>query len=143
MNAVTLNQQSLSEVLDAPETTALPAATPRARRTPYFDTESGKNLIESTLNLFKNAIPPILGMLLFIAFWALIANTNKSIPGPSETWDAAVVLFSDPFYDNGPNDKGIGWNIVNSLYRVGLGFGAAAIVGIPLGFLIGRFQFLN
>ena len=54
-----------------------------------------------------------------------------------------MVLFSDPFYDNGPNDKGIGWNILNSLYRVGIGFGAAAVVGIPLGFLIGRFQFLN
>ncbi len=57
--------------------------------------------------------------------------------------DAAVVLFSDPFYDNGPNDKGIGWNILNSLYRVGIGFGLAAAVGIPLGFMIGRFDLLN
>jgi nitrate/nitrite transport system permease protein len=54
-----------------------------------------------------------------------------------------VELFSDPFYDHGPNDKGIGWNILNSLQRVGLGFGMAALIGIPLGFMIGRFAFLS
>jgi nitrate/nitrite transport system permease protein len=127
----------------APETEALSATAEAVRRSPYFETESGKRLIESSLNFFKSAIPPLLGMLLFVALWALISNTNKSIPGPVETWTAAVELFSDPFYDNGPNDKGIGWNILNSLYRVGLGFGAAAAIGIPLGFMIGRFQFLN
>ncbi len=143
MNAVTLNERSLSQVMAAPETEALSATAEAVRRSPYFETESGKRLIESSLNFFKSAIPPLLGMLLFVALWALISNTNKSIPGPVETWTAAVELFSDPFYDNGPNDKGIGWNILNSLYRVGLGFGAAAAIGIPLGFMIGRFQFLN
>jgi nitrate/nitrite transport system permease protein len=144
MNAVTLNDRSLSEVMNAPETEFVPTPAARpARRTPYFETESGKRFIEGTVNLFKSIIPPLLGMLLFVALWALIANTNKSIPGPAETWIAAVELFSDPFYNNGPNDQGIGWNILNSLYRVGIGFGAAAAVGIPLGFMIGRFQFLN
>jgi nitrate/nitrite transport system permease protein len=54
-----------------------------------------------------------------------------------------VQLFSDPFYRNGPNDQGIGWNILNSLGRVGMGFGMAALVGIPLGFVLGRFKFVN
>jgi nitrate/nitrite transport system permease protein len=54
-----------------------------------------------------------------------------------------VKLFADPFYSNGPNDQGIGWNILFSLQRVGLGFGLAALVGIPLGFMIGRFATLN
>ena len=52
-------------------------------------------------------------------------------------------LFADPFYRKGPNDQGIGWNILNSLQRVGIGFGLAAAVGIPLGFILGRFGFLN
>ena len=150
MNAVTLNDNHLDKIISAPETVALSApetvtlpelASPR--RTPYFETESGKNLIEFVANFIKRTIPPVLGMLLFIALWTVIANTNKLIPGPMETWLSAVELFSDPFYDKGPNDKGIGWNILNSLYRVGLGFGAAALVGIPLGFLLGRFEFLN
>jgi nitrate/nitrite transport system permease protein len=143
MNAVTLNDRSLSEVMEAPETEALPAPAAPVRRTPYFETESGKRFIDATLTLFKHAVPPLLGMLLFVALWALVANSGGQIPGPSETWDAAVVLFSDPFYDNGPNDQGIGWNILNSLYRVGIGFGFAAVVGIPLGFMIGRFDFLS
>ncbi len=126
----------------APETVALPDSVP-PRRTPYFETDGGKRLIEVAANFMKQTIPPLLGMLLFAALWAMIANTNKSIPGPMETWTSAVELFSDPFYDKGPNDKGIGLNILGSLYRVGLGFGAAAIVGIPLGFLIGRFDFLS
>ena len=42
-----------------------------------------------------------------------------------------------------PNDQGIGWNILASLQRVGLGFGLAALVGIPAGFMIGRFEYLN
>ena len=55
----------------------------------------------------------------------------------------ALKLFSDPFYRKGPNDQGIGWNILASLQRVGLGFGLAALVGIPAGFMIGRFEYLN
>jgi nitrate/nitrite transport system permease protein len=38
-----------------------------------------------------------------------------NIPGPDKTWDAALVLFADPFYRNGPNDQGIGWNVLSSL----------------------------
>ncbi len=44
-------------------------------------------------------------------------------------------LFTDPFYRKGPNDQGIGWNILISLERVALGFGLAAAVGIPVGFM--------
>src|SRR5690606_24835213 len=65
------------------------------------------------------------------------------IPSPESTLPAAWELFKNPFYDNGPNDLGIGWNILASLGRVALGFTLAAAVGIPLGFLIGRVQALN
>ena len=44
---------------------------------------------------------------------------------------------SDPFYDKGPNDKGIGIQLAWSVGRVALGFGLAALVAVPLGFLIG------
>jgi nitrate/nitrite transport system permease protein len=90
----------------------------------------------------RAVVPPLLGLALFILGWALLAQATKELPGPAKTWASAVELFSDPFYDHGPNSKGIGWNILNSLKRVGLGFGMAALAGIPLGFLIGRFRFL-
>src|SRR5512139_2371076 len=85
-------------------------------------------------------VPPVLGLFLFVGLWALIAQDGR-IPGPAATWTSAVELFADPFYNNGPNDQGIGWNILNSLERVGLGFGMAALIGIPLGFIVGRFKF--
>jgi len=88
-------------------------------------------------------LPPVIGLAVFIGIWALISMTNAQLPGPEKTWAAAVKLFADPFYNNGPNDMGIAWNILNSLQRVGIGFGMAALIGIPLGFMIGRFDFLS
>ncbi len=88
-------------------------------------------------------LPPLLGVLLFIGIWAIVAKTSPNLPGPDKTWASAVQVFSDPFYVKGPNDQGIGWNILNSLKRVGIGFSMAALIGIPLGFLIGRVAFIN
>jgi len=93
--------------------------------------------------LWLKVLPPILGMALLIGIWALLTQKGGPFPTPAATFDAAVKLFADPFYSNGPNDQGIGWNILFSLERVGLGFGLAALVGIPLGFIIGRFEFAN
>lgn len=89
-------------------------------------------------------LPPVLGMALLVAIWAAATmGANASLPTPAVTFDAAVKLFADPFYDNGPNDQGIGWNVLFSLQRVAIGFGLAAAVGIPLGFIIGRFDFIG
>lgn len=88
-------------------------------------------------------LPPVAGMALLLLCWQIATQKGGAFPTPGVTWDAAVKLFSDPFYRNGPNDQGIGWNVLNSLQRVGLGFGLAAAVGIPLGFVIGRFEFAS
>jgi len=85
----------------------------------------------------------VLGLGLFVLLWAAVSHFRTDLPGPGVTWDAAVLLFADPFYINGPNDQGIGWNILRSLERVGMGFGMAALIGIPLGFMLGRFRFLG
>ncbi len=87
-------------------------------------------------------LPPVFGLALLVLLWQILATKNSAFPSPMVTWEAAVKLFADPFYSNGPNDQGIGWNILASLKRVGMGFGLAAAVGIPLGFMIGRFKFL-
>ena len=91
----------------------------------------------------RKTVPPLVGFVLFLLVWHGIATLIPAIPTPGATWNAAVPLFSDPFYRNGPNDQGIGWNILASLARVAAGFGLAAVVGIPAGFLLGRFAFLN
>jgi nitrate/nitrite transport system permease protein len=66
-------------------------------------------------------------------------GTDKAsgFPTPLQLGQTAWTQLSNPFYDNGPNDKGIGIQLGHSLARVGLGFFLACIVAIPLGFLIG------
>jgi len=88
-------------------------------------------------------LAPALGILVLILIWEAIAAGGQTIPGPVATWKAALQVFADPFAQNGPNDQGIGIKLMNSLGRVGLGFGLAALVGIPAGFAIGRFSFLD
>ena len=64
-------------------------------------------------------------------------------PMPSEIGARLWHLLRDPFYVRGPNDQGIGVQLAYSLARVGAGFGLAALVAIPLGFLIGMSPLLN
>ncbi len=92
---------------------------------------------------FAAILPPVMGLVLLLAIWQLATMNGGSIPTPGQTWEAATKLFADPFYRNGPNDQGIGWNILSSLQRVAVGFGFAALVGIPVGFLLGRFATLS
>jgi nitrate/nitrite transport system permease protein len=87
-------------------------------------------------------MPPMLGLGILLLLWQILSVSNTSFPSPAVTFAEAARMFADPFYRNGPNDQGIGWNILASLKRVGVGFGLAALVGIPLGFMIGRFAFL-
>ncbi|GAB4465936.1 MAG: nitrate ABC transporter permease [Burkholderiaceae bacterium] len=84
---------------------------------------------------------PVLGLALLVLCWHLIAVGNGQLPTPAVTWQAALAVFADPFYTKGPNDQGIAWKVLSSLGRVASGFGLAALVGIPLGFVIGRFAF--
>ena len=65
------------------------------------------------------------------------AEKSTGFPPPIEVAKATWGHLSDPFYDKGPNDKGIGIQLAHSLGRVGLGFLLAMAVAIPLGFLIG------
>src|SRR5690606_4376854 len=61
----------------------------------------------------------------------------SAMPGPGEVAAELWSHVSDPFYDAGPNDKGIGLQLGYSIARVLLGYALAVAVAIPLGFLIG------
>jgi nitrate/nitrite transport system permease protein len=62
---------------------------------------------------------------------------KAGVPPPSQVLEKAWEQLSDPFYDAGPNDKGIGIQIGYSIYRVLAGYFLAALIAIPFGFLIG------
>ncbi len=92
---------------------------------------------------WMRVLPPLAGFGLLLLVWELIAmNSTTGFPSPLVTGKQALTVFADPFYSKGPNDQGVGWNVLSSLQRVAMGFGLAALVGIPAGFAIGRFEFL-
>ena len=94
--------------------------------------------------VWMRVLPPVLGVGLLLLLWELVSvRSTSGFPSPVDTFKQALDVFSDPFYRKGPNDQGIGWNLLSSLQRVALGFGLAAVVGIPAGFMIGRFTFLS
>lgn len=119
-----------------PGTLAAVTAAPAAARA---EPKPGRDWRGHGRSLALAVLPPLFGLGLLVLIWMLVAqSTGSGIPGPLETWRQAVELFSDPFYRKGPNDQGVGWNLLASLERVALGFGLAAAVGIPAGFALGR-----
>jgi nitrate/nitrite transport system permease protein len=121
-------------------TTTLNESTPKKIETVKFKMPA---MMIKPAAVVRWAFPPLLGLMLFAFAWAVLSHFRTELPGPVSTWHSAVELFADPFYNNGPNDQGIGWNILQSLGRVGLGFGLAALIGIPLGFILGRVKFIG
>src|SRR5258705_3899591 len=147
MSAAILTHGKFTMEAPAPAPVMAPVAAPAAepaelpppvrRHTPLVE-RYGDEIAE----FFRQLIPVVFGVALFVAAWAIISQSS-TLPGAVKTWHSAVQVFGDPFYRKGPNDQGIGWNVLMSLGRVGIGFGMAALIGIPLGFMIGRFRFLS
>ena len=121
---------------------------------------------------FKATLVSVLLLLVFLAVWQLATlpatggaagpavsaeqaeylkmlgkdpGTAKTggFPTPLQMGQTAWKHLADPFYDNGPNDKGIAIQLGFSLARVGLGFLLACLVAIPLGFVIGMSPLLR
>lgn len=108
---------------------------------------------------FRAAILSIALFVVFIGVWylatrptATVANMSpeyarlmgitatqgkSAMPGPFDVGAKLWEHLRRPFYDNGPNDKGLGIQLGYSILRVGLGYLLAVMTAIPLGFLIG------
>lgn len=65
------------------------------------------------------------------------ADQESRVPPPSKVIALAWEELSNPFYDAGANDKGIGIQLAYSIYRVLTGYLAAMAIALPIGFLIG------
>ncbi len=92
----------------------------------------------SGTTLIKNIFLPVLTFLVVGVIWSYIhSHIAPEIPSIADTWTRAKEILADPLAQNGPNDMGIGWQVLYSLGRVLGGFALAAIVGIPVGFVMG------
>jgi nitrate/nitrite transport system permease protein len=74
---------------------------------------------------------------------ATATQGKSAMPGPLEVGAKLIEHLRHPFYDKGPNDKGLGIQLAFSMMRVAAGYGLAVLVAIPLGFLIGMSPLMN
>ena len=74
---------------------------------------------------------------------ATATQGKSAMPGPLDVAAKLVEQLRHPFYDNGPNDKGVGIQLAYSIARVGAGYLLAVTVAIPIGFLIGMSPLMN
>ncbi|WP_322517706.1 nitrate ABC transporter permease [Rhodopseudomonas palustris] len=80
----------------------------------------------------------------YAALMGATATQGKSaMPGPLDVGAKLWEHIRQPFYDNGPNDKGLGIQLGYSIARVMIGYLIAVAVAIPLGFLIGMSPLMN
>lgn len=100
--------------------------------------------VRPSLPFFQWRVPvgaivlPLVGVALLVGVWAVVSQLAPFLPNPVQTVTKSWDLIRHPFFDHGPNNKGIGWQVLYSLGRVGLGFGLAIVVGIPAGLILGR-----
>lgn len=73
----------------------------------------------------------------YAALMGATAKGASAMPGPLEVGAQLWEHITDPFYDAGPNDKGVGIQLAYSIARVAVGFSLAMLLAVPLGFLIG------
>jgi nitrate/nitrite transport system permease protein len=111
--------------------------------TTNFQTRSQGNIFTSLLSALQKSprkiVAPIMALAIILIIWQVLsAGENPNLPAPltvlKDTWNPLII---NPFYDNGGTDKGLFWQLLASLQRVGIGFSLSAIVGIGLGILIG------
>lgn len=97
-----------------------------------------KVALQTVLEKSKSVLFAMIGLIAFGGFWSLLSlYTKDALPGPVATLTVLKEMLSDPFYDYGPNDKGIGLQLFVSIKTVLIGFLLGSVIAIPIGILMG------
>jgi nitrate/nitrite transport system permease protein len=118
------------------ETKMKPKTMPAAKLPPPSEDPERAALMRARA---QSIIMPILAILFMGLFWEIYSSRDGVVlPGPIATIKGSWNLIAHPWFDNGPNDKGLGWQLLSSLARVGIGYSLAAVIGVLLGIIIGK-----
>jgi nitrate/nitrite transport system permease protein len=124
----------------AATTTAAPAAPSPAKapsRKASRDEDPGKG--ERRRQAIQTVFMPLLALVVLCFVWeAYSLREGVTLPGPVLTVTESWNYIAHPFFDNGANDKGLGWQLLSSLKRVAQGYLLAAVIGVLVGILIGK-----
>lgn len=116
-----------------------------------MNSQIGQNISQPTYGHTRRLVIPVpvwntlkkmgylLGSFIFLlTCWETASRlSGRALPGPADTFNVFWGLLSDPFYDRGPNDKGVALQLIASLQRVFMGFLLGAVVAVPLGIAMG------
>lgn len=119
----------------------LPKLPPRQAKftMPWSRSRTGIAPIIPKWETWERFLYPLLGMAVFLIVWSFYSSIpGVTLPSPYKTIQESWNYIAHPFFVNGLNDKGLGWHILASLGRVGIGYSLAALVGVGLGILIGK-----
>lgn len=106
------------------------------------DSSFFKSAVGVLMSVLKTILFNVLGFAILAAIWHGVSIiTDGELPTPAATLAVLFEMIADPFYDYGPNDKGIGLQLFSSLGRVFSGFLCGALIAIPLGLLMGASSF--
>ncbi len=133
-------KEAMKETLemDKPSTPSKMKVVPKESESGAQENPKTKLMMSKAIETGKTILFTSLGLLMFLGFWSIgAAYTKGDLPGPKATLAVLYELISDPFYDYGPNDKGIGLQLWKSLTTVFTGFFLGSLVAIPIGILMG------
>lgn len=80
---------------------------------------------------------PMVGLTLAVLGWWLLSRMVPDLPSPLRTWEESRIYILEPFVKRGETDQGIALLAYYSLMRVARGFLLGALIGTPLGLLLG------
>ncbi|MBC8048566.1 MAG: nitrate ABC transporter permease [Chitinophagales bacterium] len=101
----------------------------------------GDSVVKRAKGVGTILLPPLVVLALALLFWQIAtSHQSASLPSPTKIWAEASDLIVSPFFNNGPQDIGLGWRVLVSLERVAYGFGLAAVFGVLLGAIVGQSQ---
>jgi len=85
----------------------------------------------------RNYIAVAISVVLFFVLWAVVAgaaNNPVTFPSPANTWSQFVRLFIDPTLRTQ-----LAGGVETTLESILVGFALSVLVGVPIGFLMGRY----
>jgi nitrate/nitrite transport system permease protein len=100
---------------------------------------NSSKLVAQILKNSKKAIPPLVAIFIFLVIWQILCSApDAGFPGPIQILsDPKVQKFLfNPFLDD-DDGKGLAFQLLASLQRVGYGYFLAATIGVALGVLTG------
>jgi nitrate/nitrite transport system permease protein len=86
---------------------------------------------------------PLTGILVLGLIWTILAANVQDLPSPLKTWQESKIYILEPFEKRGEMDQGILRLAFYSLVRVAKGFLLGALIGTPLGFMLGLSKTFN